>query len=293
MAASTRSRHSAVTLALFDTVQGLETQARRDASRSMNLPDLVQVQARSGQWQRTTGPHVQSPRLSQQPATHDGRARGATRCLLVLQLVCLTACQSDCESAACPSLDTSAHPMAITVPLAPGTVARLTIGEESGVVLLSGGYVRFSASATHCLLVRSSDCEVTLEQLQLELSSITIETNIGTITTEDTTLGLEGPIQLHVGYVLPADSRLHTCGSVDGRDDHGVSSLGGDSRLRLDASSQQLTLDGEFPVVFHTKNGTCDRLEGTVVLLAGGGPWSNSPLHTDAGAFELDAAAPR
>lgn len=215
--------------------------------------------------------------------------------LPLLQLACVPGCQSDCESVACPNLETAVQRQSVSVPLAPGTVARLTLQDESGTVLLGGGELQFSVNPPACLVGVGSECQVTLEGLRLELTSFTIETNLGTIAMEDATLRLHEPVRLESsasGYLLPADSLVHTCGSVDGRDDHGVAQLRESPRLRLDSSRQALALDGEFPVVLHAGDGSCEQLEGRLTLVATGDQWIDHAPGTGAGASKTDAGAP-
>ena len=206
-------------------------------------------------------------------------------CGCVVVGLAAAACQdrAECPARECPVVDESAAPTDIRIELAPGSVARLTLENESGDEVVDGGEVVLSSEDPWCVPTSEVECTIALKRLNVFFGSVSLETNVGAVELHNLSLSVGAPVLLtmedfNLGYHIPPGVEVHTCLEVDGRRDHAAAALNAEATLRFDAREELLTVDASLPLAFHLAGDECERLQGEVsFMLAGRSPWAQFP----------------
>jgi hypothetical protein len=201
---------------------------------------------------------------------------------LVLAVLSVTSCRSDCDASVCAKVDQDALPGDIRVMLEPGTLVGVDLAGVHGLELTAGGEFVALMKDPYCWAVASNPCTLTLKRLQLRIRSFEVElTNNHTVHVEEPVLAMQTPLELKDtghGYEIPANTKVFTNVRIDGQDDCAEATTLSTTTLNIDVPSQYASFNGTLPMSFHLTRQSCQQVDGQVSVFVGGlTPWAQYP----------------
>ena len=166
----------------------------------------------------------------------------------------------------CPVVDRDATADDFVASVESGNVVgiRAQNGAEN-VQVLEGGEIVFSLVERGCEAQPDSPCRLTLQRLEFRLVQLALDL------TDDTRLSVEAPVirmalpleltDAGSGYLLPSGNSFQTCGSIDGRLQHGLAKSSHAAQIRFDERFEAVQVVGSFPILVHSNYEACDELE--------------------------------